>query len=110
MPIGENVSIRWIANVTSSLLKNFNYRRRLDSPQTHYHYFQPTKSITPGNEVPHSYFQSREKSRWMNLNRLRSAGCCRSIRIFQSKEKRRSASPSRLTHTVTITRSKYRRA
>lgn len=25
MPIGKNVSIRWIANVTSSLLKNFNY-------------------------------------------------------------------------------------
>lgn len=48
MPIGKNVSIRWIANVTSSLLKNFNYRRRLDSQQTHHHYFQPTKSITPG--------------------------------------------------------------
>ena len=48
MPIGKNVSIRWVANVTSSLLKNFNYRRRLDSPQTHHHYFQPTKSITPG--------------------------------------------------------------
>lgn len=48
MPIGENVSIRWIANVTSSLLKNFNYRRRLDSPQTHHHYFQTNEINHPG--------------------------------------------------------------